>query len=137
METVSANFNHFKFRNTSSFRFETTGGIWVIRNMLNRLNWNILYMEYWIKALKVLVKGDFVRVVCHSWDMLSYMCTCILVQPLCVSFPSATEFSAISFLLFARSGSNFLRSFKRFRQTLRRNQLDSAIYEEFSHRPPL
>ena len=40
---------------------------------------------------------------------------------LCVSYPSATEFSAISFLLFDRSSSNSPRSFQRFRWTLRRN----------------
>ena len=37
---------------------------------------------------------------------------------LCVSCPSATEFLAIVFLLFARSSSNSPRSFLRFRQTL-------------------
>ena len=43
------------------------------------------------------------------------------VELLCVSYPSAIEFSAILFLLFARSSSNSPRSFQRFRQTLRRN----------------
>ena len=37
---------------------------------------------------------------------------------LCFSYPSATEFSAILFLLFARSSSNSPRSFQRFRRTL-------------------
>ena len=37
---------------------------------------------------------------------------------LCISCPSAIEFSAILFLLFARSSSNSPRSFQRFRRTL-------------------
>ena len=41
-------------------------------------------------------------------------------QLLCVSCPSATDFSATLFLLFARSSSNSPRSFQRFRRTLRR-----------------
>ena len=49
----------------------------------------------------------------HSWKKLYDL--------MCVSFPSANEFSAILFLLFARSSSNYHRSFQRFRQTLRRN----------------
>ena len=40
---------------------------------------------------------------------------------LCVSCPSATEFSAILFLLFARSSSNSPRSFQSFRRNLRQN----------------
>ena len=40
---------------------------------------------------------------------------------LSVSCPSATEFSAILFLLFARSMKNSPRSFQRFRRTLRQN----------------
>ena len=39
---------------------------------------------------------------------------------LCISWPSANEFSAI-FLLFARSSLNYPRSFQRFGRTLRRN----------------
>ena len=47
----------------------------------------------------------------------------ILHQPfslLCAACPSANTFSAILFLLFARSSSNSPRSFQRFGQTLRR-----------------
>ena len=40
---------------------------------------------------------------------------------LCVSCPSATEFSAVLFLLLARSSSNSPWSFQCFRRTLRRN----------------
>ena len=40
---------------------------------------------------------------------------------LCVSCPSATEFSAILFLLLARSSSNSPRAFQRFRRILRQN----------------
>ena len=42
------------------------------------------------------------------------------LQLLCLSCPSATKFSAILFLLFARSSSNSPRSFQRFRRTRRR-----------------
>ena len=42
----------------------------------------------------------------------------MLINVLCVSCPSATEFSAILFLLLARSSSNSPRSFQRFRRTL-------------------
>ena len=43
------------------------------------------------------------------------------LQLLCVSYPSATKFSAIFFLLFARSSSNSPRSFQHFRRTLMQN----------------
>ena len=43
------------------------------------------------------------------------------IELLSVSYPSVTEFSAILFLLFARSSSNSPRSFQRFRRTLRQN----------------
>ena len=52
-------------------------------------------------------------------DLQSFSVKCKHV--LCVSYPSATEFSAILFLLFARLSSNSPRSFQRFRRTLRRN----------------
>ena len=42
-------------------------------------------------------------------------------QLLCISCPSANEFSAISILLFARSNSNSPRTFQRLRRTLSRN----------------
>ena len=52
---------------------------------------------------------------------LSYQISLPISYLLCVSCPSAIEFSAIVFLLFARSSSNSPRSFQRFRQTLRQN----------------
>ena len=55
----------------------------------------------------------------HLWDRLSHGDLWYLVEALlCVSYPSATEFSAILFLLLARSSSNSPRSFQRFRWTL-------------------
>ena len=47
-----------------------------------------------------------------------YLANCSLS---CVSCPSATEFFAMLFLLFARPSSNSPWSFQCFRQTLRRN----------------
>ena len=55
--------------------------------------------------------------------------TCILPEShylkceflLCVSCPSAKEFSAILFLIFARSSSNSPPSFQRFRRSRRQN----------------
>ena len=57
---------------------------------------------------------------------------------LCVSCPSANEFSAILFLLFARSSSNSPWSFQRFRRTLRRNfNWIRQMMKNFPYRPPL
>ena len=44
-----------------------------------------------------------------------------IMELLCVSCPSATEISAILFLLFVQSSSNSPRSYQRLRRTLRRN----------------
>ena len=54
---------------------------------------------------------------------------------LCVSCPSATEFSAILFLLLARSSSNSPRSFQRFRRTLVPNfiQIRQQVFPIDSH----
>jgi len=57
--------------------------------------------------------------LCHS-KIPNWMCFWSIYR-LCVSYPSATEFSAIIFLLFARSSSNWPRSFQRSRRTLRQN----------------
>ena len=54
----------------------------------------------------------------HIWKTQSIFTHLCL---LCILCPSATEFSAILFLLFARSSSNSPRSFQRFRRTLRQN----------------
>ena len=58
-----------------------------------------------------------------SLDIASGIGMARVYTVLCVSCPSATEFSAISYLLFARSNSNSNspRSLQRFRRTLRRN----------------
>ena len=61
------------------------------------------------------------------WKWYLDGCLCDTIQTkirmflLCVSCPSANEFSAILFLLFALSSSNSPQSFQRFRPTLRRN----------------
>ena len=54
----------------------------------------------------------------HSVTAIAYSC---FIYLLCVSYPSATEFSAIIVLFFARSSSNSPRLFQRFRRTLRRD----------------
>ena len=73
------------------------------------------------------------------WNVLRSLFACRWPYCLlCVSEASATEFSAILFLLFARSSSNSPGSFERFRRTLRAKfQVDSTTDEVFPHKPPL
>jgi len=58
------------------------------------------------------------EVVCGCDEILEDKQDVTSKKVLCVSCPSANEFSAIFFLLFARSSSNSTRSFQCFRRTL-------------------
>ena len=51
-----------------------------------------------------------------SFQTMGFLNRPYKIYLLCVSYPSATEFSAILFLLFARSSSDLPRSFQRFRR---------------------
>ena len=66
--------------------------------------------------------NDFKCQMCQSlYVVKGYLRVRLVTNLQCVSCPSATQFSAILFILLARSSSNSPRSFQRFRRTLRRN----------------
>ena len=76
-----------------------------LRDDSNEWSWHRIWLR--LKLISQIMLIVFINICLH--DLL------------CVSYPSATELSAILFLLFARSSSNSPRSFQRFRWNLRRN----------------
>jgi len=69
---------------------------------------------------------DPCQLLCYSekhreTDLCSAQKNCEYIDILCVSCPIVTEYSAILFLLLARSSSFSPQSFQRFRQTLVQN----------------
>ena len=75
----------------------------------------------WYLPLDLILTTFFYRFCCYNVYSDQPIQKKIIMNLLCVSCSSTTEFSAISFWLFARSSSNSPPSFQRLRRTLTRN----------------
>ena len=98
------------------------------KNLGKMIKYNTQYLYY--RTLKLhtmqpfLCKRLALRFIAFQTIRIEAQASCFVeadLELLCVSYPSATDFSAIQFLLFSRSSSNSPRSFQRFRRTLVQN----------------